>query len=187
VRRLVGPDDGEGQDMSQMAVIELVRTIGGFRGECELDTWVSAVTAHVVFRYLRRRPGKRLVSLNLVPEQLLSASGPHAEGNLASRQVLARVLGHLDAIGEKLSWGFVLHDVLGHNLRDAARIMGVSESAAQSRLVRGRGRLHQRIAEDPELVDLFDSFAARARDEPEDLTGKGPAGLAPAGPARRIR
>ena len=160
VRRLIGPDDHEGQDLSQMAVIELVRTIGAYRGECALDTWVSAVTAHVVFKQLRRRPKSRHVSLDLVPEARLPSSRLHGEGTLAAREVLSRILGHLDAIGEKVAWGFVLHDVLGHSLRDGARIMGVSEAAAQSRLVRGRRRLHERIAGDPELAELFNSLDA---------------------------
>ena len=61
----------------------------------------------------------------------------------------------MDAVGEKLAWSFILHDVLGHSLPEIAAIMGVSEAAAQSRLVRGRARLHKRIEDDPELAELF--------------------------------
>jgi RNA polymerase sigma-70 factor, ECF subfamily len=154
VRRLLGRNDGEREDLIQQAIIELVRTIGRFRGESSLDTWVSAVTAHVVYKDIRRRPIDRYVSLDLVQDDALPTSGANGELTFAAREVLARILGHLNAIGEKLAWSFVLHDVLGHGLREVATIMGVSEAAAQSRLVRGRHRLHQRIAGDPELSDL---------------------------------
>jgi DNA-directed RNA polymerase specialized sigma24 family protein len=61
----------------------------------------------------------------------------------------------MEAIGPKLAWAFVLHDVLGHALDEVAQILGISAAAAQSRLSRGRRRLQRRIAEDPELADVF--------------------------------
>ena len=161
VRRLLGHDDSEREDLSQLAIIELVKAIKGYRGESALDTWVSAVTAHVVYKHIRRRPIDRHISLDLIQEETLATSRLDGEGLLAAREVLSRILGHMDAIGEKLAWSFVLHDVLGYRLRDAAQIMDISEAAAQSRLVRGRQRLHERIAEDPELADLFGHLAQR--------------------------
>jgi RNA polymerase sigma-70 factor (ECF subfamily) len=155
VRRLVGRDDNEREDLIQIATVELVKAIGRFRGESSLDTWVTSVTAHVVFKNIRRRPLDRHLSLDLLQDDFLRSTRPTGEGELAVREVLSRVLKHLDAIGAKLSWTFVLHDVLGHALVEVAQIMGVSEAAAQSRLVRGRRRLHKRIADDPELANLF--------------------------------
>lgn len=155
VRRLLGRDDSEREDLSQIAVIELVKAIGRFRQESSLDTWVSAVTAHVVYKQIRRRPLERHVSLDLVQEEILQSWQPSGEGVFAAREALSRVLRHLDAVGEKLAWTFILHDVLGHSLTEVAAITGASESAAQSRLVRGRARLHKRIEDDPELAGMF--------------------------------
>jgi DNA-directed RNA polymerase specialized sigma24 family protein len=39
----------------------------------------------------------------------------------------------------------VLHDVLGHDLTEVSVMLGVSVSAAQSRLVRGRRELLRRL------------------------------------------
>ena len=160
VRRLTGADHNEADDFSQLAVIELVRTIGAYRGECALDTWVAAVTAHVVYKQLRRSPRGRHLSLDHVQEHLLPTSRPTAERALAVREVLARILVHLDAVGDKLAESFVLHDVLGHSLREVAQLTGASEAAVQSRLSRGRRQLHERIAGDPELAELLDEGAA---------------------------
>jgi RNA polymerase sigma-70 factor (ECF subfamily) len=154
VRRLLGRDDSEHEDLAQMAIIELIRSIGGYRGESSLDTWVSAVTAHVVYRYIRRRSLDRHVPIESVHEEALHSWRPNGEDALSQRQTLARIVRHLDRLGEKLAWSFILHDVLGYGLRDVARIMGTSEAAAQSRLVRGRRRLNERIAADPALADL---------------------------------
>jgi len=155
VRRLLGRDDSDREDLTQTAIIELVRSIGKFRGESSLDTWVSAVTAHVVYKHIRRRPLDPHISLDAVPEDILKSVRPSGESTVAVRELLTRILRHLGAIGEKIAWSFVLHDVLGHSLDEVATIMGITEAAAQSRLVRGRRRLHQRIAEDTELADLL--------------------------------
>ena len=155
VRRLLGRDDSEREDLTQTAIIELVRSIGKFREESSLDTWVSAVTAHVVYKHIRRRPLDPHLSLDAVPEEILQSVRPGSESTLAAREILTRILCHLEAIGEKIAWTFVLHDVLGYRLDEIAGIIGITEAAAQSRLVRGRRRLHQRIAEDAELADLF--------------------------------
>src|SRR6185312_1851206 len=46
IGRLLGRHDAEVEDMAQVALIELVRSIDRFRGDCSLDTWISRVTAH---------------------------------------------------------------------------------------------------------------------------------------------
>jgi RNA polymerase sigma-70 factor, ECF subfamily len=155
VRRLLGRDDGEREDLIQIATVELVRSIGRFRGDSSLDTWASAVTARVVYKHIRGRPIERHLSIDLVEDESRRVSGPTGEGTFAVREVLSRVLRHMEAIGPKLAWAFVLHDVLGHALDEVAQILGISAAAAQSRLSRGRRRLQRRIAEDPELADVF--------------------------------
>jgi RNA polymerase sigma-70 factor (ECF subfamily) len=168
VRRLLGHDDSEYDDLVQLAIVELIRSVGSFRGDGALDGWVSAVTAHVVYRFIRRRSINRYVPIESVQPDALHSQAPAGEDSIAQRESLARIVGHLDELGEKLAWTFVLHDVLGYRLRDVARIMGGSEAAAQSRLVRGRKRLHELIADDPILIEL-----RRATPAPSDDSDAG--------------
>jgi len=154
VRRLLGSEDNDYDDLMQVAIVELIRSVGGYRAEGPLDAWVSAVTAHVVYRVIRRRSIERYVPIESAEPDALHSARPDLEESLAQRETLARVVRHLNTLSEKLSWTFVLHDVLGYKLRDVARIMGGSESAAQSRLVRSRSRLHELIAGDPLLAEL---------------------------------
>lgn len=171
VRRLLGRDDSDYEDLVQLAIIELIRSISNYRNEGSLDAWVSGVTAHLVYRHIRRRGIDRLVSIDLVQEDVLHSPRSTGEETMADRQSLARVMRHLDRIGEKLAWAFILHDVIGYALRDVARIMDTSEAAAQSRLVRGRRRLHDLIAADPELAHLRDHWPRG--DDPDDAGGDG--------------
>lgn len=155
--RLLGKRDNDYEDVAQIALFELVETLDRFRGECPLDAWLSIVTARVVYRQLRRRRLERRFFSNTE----LSEVGDNVRSMpvaFASRQAVHRVHEHLSAMDDNRSWTFLLHDAWGYGLKEIADIMGCSASAAQSRLVRGRRELHDRIAQDPELAHFLDDI-----------------------------
>ena len=155
--RLFRRYDVDHEDLRQLALIELVLTIGKFRGECSLDSWVGALTARIVFKHLRRRQAERRLFGTLEREDTAPSSGVGANEALI-RNLMRHASQHLQAMDANRAWAFFLHDVLGYELRELAQIMGVSVSAAQSRLVRGRRELHARFAADPELADLLETL-----------------------------
>lgn len=155
LRRLLGARDADLDDLAQLSLIELVSTIGRYRGECSLDAWTTTLTARVVYKEIRRRRSERRLFEGLA-ETSLSLVGTTTSREITSRSLLSRVVDHLSAMDVGRAWTFVLHDVCGHDLREIAEITGASVAAAQSRLVRGRQEIHERIAEDPELARALD-------------------------------
>jgi RNA polymerase sigma-70 factor (ECF subfamily) len=152
ISRLLGPRDPDVEDVAHLAFIEIVRSIHRFRGECSLDTWVSKVTAFVVCKQIRRRRIERGVfERSGVEAEDRARPGPR----LVARSLLARVQAHLGNIEEGKTLAFLLHDVCGFDLREAARMLDVSVAAAQKRLVRGRREIRARLAGDPELADML--------------------------------
>jgi RNA polymerase sigma-70 factor (ECF subfamily) len=150
LRKLLGRSDPEHQDLFQQTMIEIVRTVDRYRGECPLDGWIATLAAHVVFKDLRHRRVERRVLSDVLPFEPI---GPDQLAHRASlRSTIARVRGHLACMDAGRAWAFLLHDVHGYDLRETAQIMGTSSAAAQSRLVRGRKEIHDRIAGDPELA-----------------------------------
>jgi RNA polymerase sigma-70 factor (ECF subfamily) len=157
--RLLGHRDSDYEDIAQLAMIELISTIRNFRGECSLDTWASTVTAHVVFKHLRRRQTERRIFENLAsPDDPPAVRTNRTGREVMARSAVARVVRHLGKLDVNRAWTFVLHDVLGYELREIAQITGSSVSAEQTRLVRGRRELHERVAEDPELAHVLDEI-----------------------------
>jgi RNA polymerase sigma-70 factor, ECF subfamily len=154
--RLFRRYDVDHEDLRQLALIELVITIGRFRGECSLDSWVGALTARIVFKHLRRRQAERRLFGALEWEDAAPQSGVGPDPMV--RNLMQHATLHLLSMEPNRAWAFFLHDVLGYELRELAQIMNVSLSAAQSRLVRGRRELHERFAKDPELADLLETF-----------------------------
>jgi RNA polymerase sigma-70 factor (ECF subfamily) len=159
--RLLGARDPDYEDLAQAALYELVGTIGCFRGECPLDAWLSIVTARVVYRQIRRRRLERRV---FAPDALEDAAADASEVPVpfASRQAVERIRSHLVRMDAKRAWAFLLHDVYGYSLEQIGQIMGTSVSAAQSRLVRGRREVHERVRVDPTLAHFLDDLAEDA-------------------------
>jgi RNA polymerase sigma-70 factor, ECF subfamily len=154
VARLLGASDCDRDDVVQVAMLELLRSLNRYRGECSLDTWACTIAAHSVYKHLRRRGLERSLFSEAVPEMDVQPS--HQQPVL--RGLVQRVSQHLRAMVYDRAWTFLLHDVHGYSLDEVAALTGVSVAAAQSRLVRGRRDLHKRIAADPDLAGGFDSL-----------------------------
>jgi RNA polymerase sigma-70 factor, ECF subfamily len=151
--RLLGQSDADYEDVAQVALFEIVENSHRFRGECPLDAWLAVVVARSAYRQLRRRRlERRIFAKTDFVDSIVSLSVPPAA--FASRQALELVRSHLLRMDEGRALTFLLHDVHGYSLQEISQIMGVSVAAAQSRLVRGRRDLHDRVQGDPELASL---------------------------------
>ena len=155
IRKLLGRRETDHEDLSQLALFELVRTIDRYRGDCSLDTWAQTVTAHVVFKYIRRRRTERRIFSDALGDDEAPAAPVAMDKRALSRDILTRVSAHLEKMNEGRAWTFVMHELMGYELKEIAEMTKISLAAAQSRLVRGRRDLHKRIASDPELAEML--------------------------------
>jgi RNA polymerase sigma-70 factor (ECF subfamily) len=159
VRRLLGRLDSEGEDLVQVALVQLIESLPSYRGECPLDAWVSAVSANVVYKHIRRRRLERSIFVSTLGEDDELTEEPQTGGTAATahlREGLRRIAEHLAGMSADRAWAFVLHDVCGYSLEEVSHICGISAAAAQSRLVRGRRDLHGRVADDLRLREILD-------------------------------
>lgn len=155
VYRLLGPSDNDFEDLVQVAMIELLHSLDRYRGDCSLDTWTSTISGNVVYKHLRRRGLER----NIFARELAPEDAPQtAHQRPVLRAMIGQVMRHLGAMVYERAWTFLLHDVHGYSLDEVATITGTSVAAAQSRLVRGRRELHERIASDPDLAGGLDGL-----------------------------
>jgi RNA polymerase sigma-70 factor, ECF subfamily len=155
VHRLLGSSDADWEDLAQIAMIELLRSLDRFRGACSLDTWTSTISANVVYKHIRRRGLERTIFERSIPAEEVART---TKQRPVTRALVQRVMGHLQEIAHDRAWAFLLHDVHGYSLEEVADITGASVAASQSRLVRGRRELHERIAADPELAGGLDAL-----------------------------
>ena len=155
VHRLLGATDNDFDDLVQVAAIELLHSLDRYRGDCSLDTWASTIAANVVYKHIRRRGLERnIFARELAPEDVPQT----AHQRPVLRAMVDQVMQHLGQIVHERAWTFLLHDVHGYSLDEVAGMTGVTVAAAQSRLVRGRRELHERIANDPDLAGGLDGL-----------------------------
>jgi RNA polymerase sigma-70 factor (ECF subfamily) len=146
--RLFGGRDAEHDDLVQSTFEQLVLTLvrGRFAGGCSLETWVTRIATHLGLNVMRSRTRERRHVEHEAPEEVISAvparDGRRDADTWAEVEEVRRQLLYLDPVKAETLF---LHDVLGHSLSEIAVMMKVSVAAAQSRLVRGRRELEERI------------------------------------------
>ena len=156
IRRLLGRQDMDHEDVAQISMMALVEGIERYRGDCSLESWAGSVTAHVVYNHIRRRRLERRIFSSVAEEDRPEDVAPTSFGRvIVARNLVHRVREQLNEIDADKAWAFLLHDVCGFDLREIATITKVSVAAAQGRLVRGRREVHQRLAADPELAKFL--------------------------------
>jgi RNA polymerase sigma factor (sigma-70 family) len=143
LRRVVGGDDPEYEDMYQTALERVFRTLGesNFRGECTTAGWAYVIARNVAVDALRARTRERgFLSLDdAFVETLPQASGDFGPERLAeARQELSRLREALAGLRPANAIVVYMHDIVGHDLAEISKRLRITTAAAQSRLVRGR-------------------------------------------------
>ena len=146
LRRVLRYGGSDYDDLLQSSFERIIRVLGerSLGGACDLPSWSSAVAAHVALDALRRRAREQRLFGDELPQDTNRAGEPSPEAAADARQNVARVQGVLARMKPKYAEAVLLHDVLGHDLREIAVILGASVAAVQSRLVRGRKQLLRR-------------------------------------------
>jgi RNA polymerase sigma-70 factor (ECF subfamily) len=140
--RLLGAD-AEREDLAQQTIERVITTVlsGRFARECSLRSWATLLAQHSAVDALRARGRERRLFDRNAPRQaleLVAANTQTPEHLAAMRRRVDLLQNALASVTKERSEAVVLHDVLGHDLAEIAKITGVSVAAAQSRLSRGR-------------------------------------------------
>jgi RNA polymerase sigma-70 factor (ECF subfamily) len=155
--RLLGPGDGEREDLAQQALEKVIASIvsGRFSQGCSLRSWATLITQHLAIDTMRARQRERKLFDRSVEHgtlELVAEDARTPERAAETRRRVERLLAALSTVNRARAEAVVLHDILGHDLAEIARLTGVSVAAAQSRLVRGRKEIIETIGPDSDPV-----------------------------------
>lgn len=136
--------DRDVDDLSQEALLTLLRGLSSYRGEGAFRAWADRIVARSVFASRRR---VRLVEVGLDAEppatnETSQGSEAQATDSYCSRREMAR---HLDTLPEAQRTALVLHHVLGMTVPEIATELGVPLETVRSRLKQGKDQLKRRL------------------------------------------
>ena len=156
--RVFGRREHDHDDLIQASFEQVLRTLTQktFAGNCSLRTWAGRITTHVALNALRsRQRERRVIHYTDTPPE----SGPHPQRNTAAeaKMELDHVRRELSLMKPTQAEVLVLHDVHGYRLSEIASMLNLSLSATQSRLVRGRKELQERLANWPTAGEKGDA------------------------------
>ena len=132
------------EDAAAEVFIVVFTKAAGFRGEAQLSTWLYRIARKVVASQRRRAWLGRLVGIDAYAGALRGASNPETEAG--ARLTIEQARRVLDTLGDRKREAFVLVDLCGYTLEEAAEIAGVSAATVGSRVFYARKEFMERYA-----------------------------------------
>lgn len=135
----------QAEDLVQETFIEIMRSIGSFRGEAALGSWIRRIAVSKALMFLRSAWTSRGQSLD---DDWHEISADDSAGYGLSRRTdeamdLDAALAALPSISRAVVW---LHDVEGFTHKEIAKFMGRTESFSKSQLSRAYQRLRPMLS-----------------------------------------
>jgi RNA polymerase sigma-70 factor (ECF subfamily) len=162
--RAILRDDAEAEDALQEAYLRAYRSIGAFRGEAKLSTWLVRLVANEALAH-RRKAARRaeiapIRSGDVAEHELeLQEGSPDGPAEQAERGEVRRLLdAKIDGLSDAFRTVFMLRAVEELSVEETAAALGLPEATVRTRFFRARRQL--RAALSPDFEPFFkEAFA----------------------------
>ncbi|MGC2184868.1 MAG: sigma-70 family RNA polymerase sigma factor [Terriglobales bacterium] len=148
-------NDADAEEVVQEAILKAFKAIGSFRAEAKFSTWLIQITMNEARMKLRKdrrhlyesldQPKKGEDDGDYVPRDFADWREIPSEAleNARLRECLKKGLASLSA---KYRQVLILRDIEHLNIAETAKLIGISESAVKTRLLRARLMMRDALA-----------------------------------------
>lgn len=170
--RAILRNDADAEEALQEAYLHAFASIGNFRGEATLATWLSRITINEALGQLRRRRRRTKLNAELaMPQQAdvipfpVAISMDDPERSMAQRQILQLVEQASDNLPETYRVVFVARVIEGLSVEETAGALNLQPATVKTRLHRARAFIRQDLEAriGPLLLEAF-PFAGKRCD-----------------------
>jgi RNA polymerase sigma-70 factor (ECF subfamily) len=164
VARAIVRNDTEAEDVVQASYVNAFTHLASFRGDSELSTWLTRITINEATERLRRRqPTTGLEHIDLEQgesAQIIQFPTIHAqldpETEMSRQEIRLFIEEAVDALPDAFRAVFVLRDVEGLSVEEAASYLNIKPQTVRTRLHRARRLMRSAIEE--KLTGAFASL-----------------------------
>lgn len=135
----------DAEDLTQETFIQVARKIDSFRAEAEFTTWLHAVARNQVLMFMRNRKSRKR-------DFQISLDDPDVANSILSVQSKPVSVNENICLNDAIRQlpngyrqTFLLHDVVGLEHEDVAKIMGRSIGTSKSQLSNARRKLRRLV------------------------------------------
>src|SRR5215472_8835147 len=141
-------------DALQDAFLKAYTHLGEFRGDSRFSTWLVRIATNEALTKIRqRRPEGQVSSAEWtiraeeeVPRpREIKDDNDNPEERYSKTELLEIVSEAIESLDVSLRMVFVLRDIQSFSTEDTARLLGLSDAAVKTRLMRARLKLRQRL------------------------------------------
>lgn len=164
--RAVLRDDAEAEDAVQDAYLQAYRSIGSFRGDSKLSTWLVRIVVNEALAR-RRKDARRAAIVPIrgggaeeheyeAEAEMRDQDGPESD---AQRSELRRLLEQkIDELPETYRAVFMLRALEELPVDETAAVLGIPEATVRTRFFRARSRLREALSQEMDMA-FDDAFA----------------------------
>ncbi len=152
LKMLQNPQDAE--DILQETFIKAYKALPKFDGRAKISTWLYRIATNEALMFLRRKrpetisvevPQEQETEQEIRPIEIVDwCCLP--EGELMSDEARRFLDQSVEELPERLKTTFILRDIEGLSTKEAADVLGISETAVKTRLHRARLQLRESLS-----------------------------------------
>jgi RNA polymerase sigma-70 factor (ECF subfamily) len=141
-----GGDDSLSEEITAQAFLEAVRARRSFDGRADPVTWICSIARNRLLDHYRRAAREQVRHLRLIVTDL-NAVDTAEWAQFDQREAVLSALATVPALERS---ALMLRYLDGYSVRETARLIGRSEAATESLLVRARDRVRAAFPGGPE-------------------------------------
>jgi len=157
--------DAEAEDAVQEAYLRAWQSLGSFRADAKLSTWLVRIVINEALGRLRRR-GAQVIRLSShdepdepSPQDMVEDDPDHRPERSAMRAELRRLIeARIDTLPESFRTVFMLRAVEELSVEEVSAALDLPAATVRTRFFRARGLLREGLAQDIDLA-VGDAFS----------------------------
>jgi RNA polymerase sigma-70 factor (ECF subfamily) len=148
-------DDAEAEDAVQEAYLQAYRSIGQFRGDAKLSTWLVRIAANEALGRLRKRQrmanvipldGEASEPLEREVGEAMQSPPLEPEREAMRGETRSLIEAQIDRLPDAFRVVFVLRAVEEMSVEETAQCLGIPEATVRSRFFRARSLLREGLS-----------------------------------------